>query len=154
VLREIWQYLSVDLGLLADVRASSDTGVRKGDAVTYTVTLQNLGVAGKGLAAEGLSIRLAVPARASVVSATGAGYQGVRRDPQTGAESAVWSVPSLQAAEKQTYSVTLSGPTATDGVAKGSSVSWSKPALREGFPNTKSRDDSVNVTVTRDAASQ
>jgi len=99
-------------------------------------------------------INVAVPAEASVVSATGTGYKGVRRDPKSGADFAVWSVPRIAAAEKQTYTLTLSGTAAATGIAKGSTVSWSKPAVREGFQNTVTQDDSVNLTVTRSAGSQ
>lgn len=154
VLKQIWDYLSVDLGLLADVRASVNTGMPGGGNVTYTLSVQNFGITGKGLAAEGLSIHVAVPADASVVSATGTGYQGIRRDPKMGADIAVWSLPRLAATERHTYTLTLSGARAAAGIAKGSTVSWSKPAVREGFPNTVTHDDSVNLTVTRSAGSQ
>lgn len=153
-LKEIWQYLSADLGLLADVRASVNAGRPSGGNVTYTLNVQNFGIAGKGLSAEGISVNVAVPAGASVVGTTGAGYQGVRRDPKTGVDLAVWSIPSLTAAQKQTHTLTLSGTTATAGVSKGSTVTWSKPAVREGFPNTVTQDDSVNIAVVRDTATQ
>jgi hypothetical protein len=154
VLKEVWEYLSVDLGLLADVRASVATGTPSGGNVTYTVTVRNFGLRGKGLTAEGLSIAVAVPAQASVVSATETGYQGARPDPKTGASIAHWSVPRLPAAEAQTYTITLSGAGAAAGIAKDSVVSWAKPALREGFPKTVTKEDSVNITVARTVDSQ
>lgn len=154
VLKEIWDYLSVDLGLLADVRASVNTGIPRGGNVTYSLTVQNFGITGKGLAAEEISISIAVPPGASVVSATGTEYQGVRRDTTIGADVAVWTLPRIAAAEKQTYTVTLSGAGAAAGIAKGSTVSWSKPAVRAGFPKTVTQDDSVNFTVTTGAGSQ
>jgi mono/diheme cytochrome c family protein len=154
ILKDVWNYLSVDLGLLADVRASANAGVTSGGGVTYTLIVRNFGVKGKGLAAEGMSINLAVPAQSSVVGATGAGYQGVTRDAKTGDSLARWSVPRLAASEAQTYTVTLSGSGAAAGIAKGSTVSWAKPAVREGFPNTRTSDDSVNITVARANESQ
>jgi mono/diheme cytochrome c family protein len=154
VLREVWQYLSVDLGLLADVRASVNAPASSNGNATYTVTVQNFGLKGKGMTAEGLSISVAVPAEATVVSATGTGYQGVRPDPKTGAPTARWSLARLVAAEAQTFTITLSGPAAAAGIAKGSLVSWAKPALREGFPKTVTTEDSVNITAARAAESQ
>jgi mono/diheme cytochrome c family protein len=153
-LKEVWNYLSVDLGLLADVRASVNTGVTAGGNVTYTVTVQNFGLKGKGLTAETISINVAIPRTASVVATTGAGYQGVRPDSKTGDGVARWSLPRLAAGDAQTYSATLSGTGAAAGVAKGSSVTWARPAVREGFPNTISKDDSVNISVVRGGGSQ
>ena len=146
--------MSVDLGLLADVRASADAGVASGANVVYTVNVQNFGVVGKGLAAEEISISLVLPAGASVVSTTGGGYQGVRRDSAIGAELAVWSVPRIAAAERQIYTLTLSGPGAAAGLARGSTVSWARPVVREGFPNTVTHNDSVNVTIRTPPASR
>ncbi len=147
LLKEIWQYMSVDLGLLADVRASADRGVATGGSVGYTVNVQNFGVVGKGLAAEDISVSLVLPAGASVVNSTGAGYQGVRRDPKLGADLAVWLVARIAAAERQTFTLTLSGSGAAAGLSRGSTVSWARPVVREGFPNTVTRNDSVNVTI-------
>ena len=62
----------------------------------------------QGLTAEDVTVTLAVPAGTTVVTATGAGYQGVRRDEQAKADVAVWTVPRMAPEDHQTYTLTLS----------------------------------------------
>jgi hypothetical protein len=74
---------------------------------------------------------LAVPAGTTVVRATGAGYQGVRRDEQAKADMAVWSVSRMAPGEHQTYTLTLSqAGTARDNVR--GTIRWVKPAVKTG----------------------
>ena len=80
VLREIYKFIKDDLGLLAPVVASMDAGVAAGANTTYTLTVENQGVKGKGLAAEGLTISMVLPPGTMVVSNTGAGFKGVTRN--------------------------------------------------------------------------
>jgi mono/diheme cytochrome c family protein len=79
VLRDIYKFIKDDLGLLAPVVASMNAGAAADANTKYTVTLENQGTRGKGLAAETVTINLVLPTGASVVSNTGDGYQGVKK---------------------------------------------------------------------------
>jgi len=146
-LRQIWQYVSVDLGLRVPMEARLSAGVPAGANVTYTLTVENAGVAGKGLTAEELSIALTLPAGSAVVGTSGAGYQGVRRDPQSGADVAVWNAAHMAPKDRQTYAITLSPPAAGAQRLRGT-VRWSKPAFGDGST------DSANINPPPAAASQ
>ena len=75
---------------------------------------------------------------ANVVSATGDGYQGVRRDEQAKGNVAVWRVPRMAPKDHQTYTITLSrAGTAADNLR--GTVSWTKPAVKAG------PSDSANI---------
>ena len=131
LLQEIWRYASVDLGLRVPLRAQVSAGAPAGNGVTYSLTVENRGTPGKGLTAEDISISLTLPSGATVVTTTGAGYQGVRSDPQTSTNLAVWQVPRIAPADKQIYTITLSGNGASAGISRGV-VRWTKPALGGG----------------------
>ena len=76
-------------------------------------------------------MKLAVPAGATVVAATGAGYQGVRRDEQAKADVAVWAVSRMAPGDRQTYTLTLSqAGTAKDNVR--GTIRWTKPTVKTG----------------------
>ena len=138
VLQDIWHYASVDAGLRVPVRAQVSAAVPAGSGFTYTLTVENAGTPGKGLTAENITITLPVPAGATVATTTGAGYQGVRHDAQANVDTAVWVIPRLAPADKQTYTLTLSGSGANAGIMRGT-VGWTKPAQGDGSA------DQVNV---------
>ena len=195
VLRAIYQFM-LDTGLRAPINASLRAGPKTDTNTTYTLTVFNDGVAQRGLDAEELTIFLRIPSGTKFVSATGSGFKGVRPLAQLGIEPsiantpgrfdssvtphypersrpelsgdvAVWEVPRIAAAEMQTYTLTLSGPTAeiytipgpgpTARVFKGfegSTVYWVKPGVRMGPPQLVYRDlrlpdkgDQVAVTA-------
>jgi hypothetical protein len=98
--------------------------------VTYALNLNNNGLPGKGLTAEGVTVKLVLPEGVTVVSATGAGYKGVRMDAEAKANVAEWEIPRLGPKEQQAYTVTLSK--AAEGL-KGE-VRWAKPAPKNGPP--------------------
>ena len=179
VLREIYQFM-VDAGFRAPINASLLAGPRQGENTTYTLTVFNDGVAKRGLNAEEITIFIKIPQGTKFVSATGNGFKGVRPLAQLGLEPAipntpgrfdpsgklperekpdlsgdvaVWDVPLIAAAEKQTYTLTLSGPTAQiftlpgpspSGQAfkgfEGSTVYWARPGVRMGPPLLSYRD--------------
>ena len=93
--------------------------------MTYTLTVNNYGVRGKGLAVEDVSIALTVPTGVNVTSASGA---EVRRDTQTGAQTATWKVLRISPEDTQTYAITVSGQVTQDlrGV-----VRWARPTERD-----------------------
>jgi hypothetical protein len=99
------------------------------------LNVANGGLPGKGLTAEDVTITLMVPAGASVVSATGAGYQGVRQDEQTKASTAVWHLARVAPKDRQTYTITLSkAGTAADNLR--GTIRWTKPSVKTGPSDT------------------
>jgi mono/diheme cytochrome c family protein len=137
-LRQIWQWVSVDLGLRVPMQGRLSAGVAAGTNTAYTLTVENAGVAGKGLTAEEITIALLLPAGSKVVNASGAGYQGVQHDAQSGADLAVWNVAHMAAKDRQTFGITLSPP--ADGAQRPrGTVRWSKPAFGDGTT------DSANI---------
>jgi cytochrome c553 len=197
VLRVIYQFM-LDTGLRAPINASLKAGPSEGANTTYTLNVFNDGVAEKGIDAEEVTIFLKIPPGTKFVGATGSGFKGVRPLAQLGIDPsiantpghfdpspspklpertksdlsgdvAVWEVPRIAAAEKQVYTLTLSGPVADiytipgpgpTGQAfkgfEGSTVYWAKPGVRMGPPQLMYRDlrlpdkgDQVAVTAVR-----
>jgi mono/diheme cytochrome c family protein len=129
-LRQIYDWMN-DLGIRANVAGRLSPGVPGSNGVRYTLTLENDALAGKGVTAEDVTVALRVPNGITVAAATGAGYQGVRRDEQAMSDVAVWQLPRLAAAERQTLTVTLSSaPTPTNNVR--GTITWARPAVKPG----------------------
>jgi hypothetical protein len=130
MLQDIWTYV-VDLGFRPRMRGHLSAGTPSAEGVVYKLDVTNTGVQGTGLTAEDLTVTLALPAGAKVVKATGAGYQGVRRDEQAKADVAVWAVPRMAAGDRQTYTLTLSqAGTARDNVR--GVIRWTRPTVKTG----------------------
>ena len=141
MLRELWQFFSVDQGLRVPISAQVSAPVRSGDGFTYTITVQNGGVRGKGLAAENITLLLPLPpgpqpATAVTINAASGGdeFFGIRRDSFTNSEAAAWEIPQLWPGDKKTYTLTISGPGAGGGFPRGM-ISWAKPLLGTGAPD-------------------
>lgn len=143
VLREIYRWTTEDLGLRPLMRGFIDAGARVGEetGLTYTVTIENAGIANKGLTAEDVTISVVLPPGCEVVGTTGTGYQGIRRDPKLNADVAVWQVPRIGPAETQKYTLTLAGPGPTAKMFSGSNVHWARPDPRARVPNLILKDD-------------
>jgi cytochrome c553 len=130
MLQDVWSYI-VDLGFRARMHGQLSAGVPSTDGVVYRLDVENTGLEGKGLTAEDVTVTLAVPAGATVVTTTGAGYQGVRRDEQAKADVAVWGVSRMAPGDHQTYTLTLSrAGTATDNLR--GTIRWTKPTVKTG----------------------
>jgi cytochrome c553 len=126
-LQEIWSYI-VDLGFRPKLRGQLSAGVPSAGGVVYTLDVENTGLVGKGRIAEEVTVNLAVPAGATVVAATGPGYQGVRRDERAKADMAVWAIPRLAPGDHLTYTLTLSqAATARDNLR--GTMRWVRPRV-------------------------
>jgi cytochrome c553 len=137
LLQEIWNWAR-DQGFRAPVAGALSAGTTAANGVTYTLTVTNGGLPGKGLTAEELTVSLILPAGATVVATTGAGYKGLGKDEQAKAATAEWQIPRLAPKERQTYTITLSRPgTAADNLR--GAIRWTKPAVKPGPV------DSVNI---------
>ena len=130
MLRDIWTYI-VDLGFRARMHGQLSAGVASTGGVMYKLDVTNTGVKDIGLAAEDVTVTLAVPAGTTVVTATGAGYQGVRGDEQAKADVAVWSVPRMAPGDRQSYTITLSQAGTAKNNLRGT-IRWAKPAVKTG----------------------
>jgi mono/diheme cytochrome c family protein len=133
VLQEMFAFMKDDLKFRPAVAARLSAGTPAG---TYSLAVENSGIVGKGLAAESLTISLALAPGTSVTGTTGAGYQGVRKDADGKTDVAVWQLPRLGPKEKQAYTITVSG-----GAIPRGSVSWARPAPGSGT------SDNVPVVV-------
>ena len=138
-LRQIYFWARDEIGVRPQVAGVLGKGEPGPSGVTYTLTVTNNGVQGKGVIAEGLTVSLNIPADTTVVAATGTGYQGVRTDDKTKASVAVWQVPRSAPKDQEKLSITLSkAATAADNL-KGN-IHWTKPSPRNA-PST----DVVNI---------
>ena len=129
ILKEIWDWAFVDLGKLVPITARITAGPAQAAGTTYTVMVANGGAPGKGMSAEDLTVSLTVPAGMKVVSATGTGYQGVKKDAKSNGDVATWRVPKMGPREKDNFTITLAGTAAGDDVPRGS-VGWAKPTVK------------------------
>jgi uncharacterized repeat protein (TIGR01451 family) len=150
IVREIYNFV-MSLGPLPRVDARLTPGVRSGDTVSYTVTVENEGTP-QGVKPEDVSVELVLAPDVTVVSARGEGYQGIHRDPRSDRDVAVWKVPTIAGKEEQTFTVVVTGPGANNAIAtmpreeqwsstsalvipgRHSRVYWAKPTTRE-LPN-------------------
>jgi len=121
-LLEIFKYIQDELKFRTTIRARLATPVLGDKGTTYAVTIENGGLAGRGLTVEDVTISLNVAAGAQVLSTSGDGYQGMQRD-QTGASVALWTVPKIGPQEKQNYTITLATP--VDNLR--GTVRWTRP---------------------------
>lgn len=131
MLRDVWSYIA-DLGFRPRMHGQLSAGVQSTDGVVFRLDVENRGLAGKGLTAEDVTVTLAVPAGTTVVAATGAGYQGVRHDPQAKGDVAVWGVSRMAPGDHQTYTLTLS----RTGPLRGA-IRWTKPTVKTGASDSE-----------------
>ena len=156
-LREIYNWME-GLGHRARVAPLMAIGERQSDKTTYTLSVSNIGIKDKGLAAEDVTIFVRLADGVKVFGATGPGYVGQmpfvklgmqtalrmapeatddtgnvqRPKPDLSGDVVVWKVPRIGAAEELKFSFTLSGtptPQVQAGFA-GSTVRWEKPGRR------------------------
>jgi mono/diheme cytochrome c family protein len=159
VLREMYRWLVDELGMRPWIAGSLAVGQREGRNTSYTLTVLNNGVKDKGLAAEGLTVFVRIPAGCSVVAGGGTGYAGTmplaklglepalrtaphphddsgvveRPEPDRSRDVAVWRFPRIAAGEQMNLSLTLSGPEPSPellGGFEGSTIHWTTPGRR------------------------
>jgi mono/diheme cytochrome c family protein len=124
-LRQIYFWARDEVGFRPQMTAAVGKGEAGPTGVTYPVTITNIGVQGKGLIAEGLTVSLNIPAGNAVVAATGQGYQGVTNNVAT------WKLARSAPKDQEKLTVTLSQPL-TQGANVRGSLTWAKPAPKTG----------------------
>jgi len=132
-LRSIYFWARDEIGPRVPLTGVLSKGETGPSGVTYTLTLANGGLQGKGLIAEGVTVSLSIPADSTVVAATGTGYQGVRTDDKTKASVAVWQVPRSAPKDQERLTVTLSKAATAAANLRGE-IRWAKPGPKTG-PN-------------------
>ena len=124
-LASILNWIKTDVGFRPAMRGRLTKGTPGEKGVTYTLDVQNMGLAGKGLAAEGVTVRVNIPEGNSVVAATGAGYKGVKDN------VAEWAWPKAGPRDKQSYTITLAKPVSQAANMRGM-ILWAKPTINPG----------------------
>jgi mono/diheme cytochrome c family protein len=133
-LQKIYFWARDEIGFRPLLAGALSKGEAGPSGVTYTLTVRNGGVAGKGMIADDVTVSLAIPADNSVVAATGTGYQGVRVDEKAKTTTAVWVLPRSVPKDKELLSITLAKATSQAANLSGS-IRWAKPAPKAG-PST------------------
>ncbi len=136
-LREIYNWVHDDIGWRVPFQARLSKGEASGNGVTYKLNVTNNGLPGKGVTAQGVTIRLIVPQGANVMNATGAGYQGAKMEGQN--MVATWQVAQLAPKDQQSYTITLSKAGTQQDNLRGN-IKWAAPA-----PKITKADDVVNI---------
>jgi mono/diheme cytochrome c family protein len=128
-LRDIYNWMKDDVGFRPPLAARLSAPATAANGVTYTLNVTNNAIPNKGVVAENVTIKLVLPAGATVVSTTGAGYKGTRMDGN--AMVAEWTVPRVGQKEQQNYSITLSKAGTAQDNLRGD-IRWARPAPRMG----------------------
>ena len=130
-LRQIYFWARDEAGFRVPMQGALAKGEAGPSGVTYTLTVRNNGLQGKGVIAEGVTVSLDIPKDTQVVAATGTGYQGVHADEKTKANTAVWQLPRSAPKDAETITITLSKATTADNNLKGT-IRWAKPGPKTG----------------------
>jgi cytochrome c553 len=130
-LRSIYFWARDEIGVRVPLGAALSKGEAGPSGVTYTLTVTNNGLQGKGVIAEGLTVSLNVPPETAVVAATGTGYQGVRTDEKTKATVATWLLPRSAPKDQERITITLSKAATAAANLRGE-VRWAKPGPKVG----------------------
>jgi hypothetical protein len=96
----------------------------QGGGSSYTLTVANGTIKGKGLNAEDVTVSVEVPEGVQVTNTTGTGYEGVKN--AEGKNLATFRIPRLGPGETQMFTLTTSAP--APGLR--GTASWAKPAVK------------------------
>jgi hypothetical protein len=124
-LRQIYFWARDEIGFRPQLTAVVGKGEPGPSGVTYPLTITNIGVQGKGMIAEGLTVSLTLPASYNVVAATGQAYQGVTNN------IATWKIARSAPKDQEKLSITLSQALIQGANVRGT-VTWTKPAPKTG----------------------
>jgi mono/diheme cytochrome c family protein len=128
-LRQIYNWARDDIGFRAPMVAQISKPQMGPTGASYTVTVTNGGLQGRGIIAEGVNVSLIVPAGTNVVAANGPGYQGTHMD--GGNMVATWMLPRSAPGDKADLTITLSKAGTAQDNLRGN-IKWAKPGPRQG----------------------
>jgi len=138
-LRQIYNWARDDIGFRAPMAARISKAQMGPTGASYTVSVNNAGIQGRGVIAEGVNVSLAIPAGANVVAANGPGYQGTHMD--GGNMVATWVLPRSAPGDKADLTITLSKAGTAQENLRGN-IKWAKPSPRQG-----QSQDVVNIAA-------
>ena len=129
-LREIYDWTK-EIGLRGRMVSRLSKGEAGEKGVTYSLSVENGAIPGRGLTVEDPVVRLIIPADTEVLAATGPGYQGVKMDEQAKANVASWQVSAMAPKAKQSFTITLSKAGTAAANLRGEVV-WTRPSVKTG----------------------
>jgi len=121
-LRQIYFWARDEVGVRPPLAGVLSKGEQGPTGYTYTLTVSNNGLQGKGIVAEGVNVTLNIPAGFTVVAATGTGYQGVNGN------VASWRLPRSAPKDQERLTITLSQAASASANLRGD-IRWAKPAM-------------------------
>ena len=120
-LRQIYFWARDEMGVRPPLSGVLSKGEQGPTGYTYTLTVANNGLQGKGVIAEGVRVSLNIPAGYTVVAATGTGYQGVNGNVAT------WQIPRSAPKDQERLTITLNQAASASANLRGQ-IRWAKPA--------------------------
>jgi mono/diheme cytochrome c family protein len=130
-LQSIFTWAHDEIGPRVPMSGRLSKGEAGADGVTYVLTVANGGLPGKGLTAEDIAVSLAIPADATVVTATGAGYKGATTDEKTKTSVAVWQLQRSAPKDQERITITLSKAASATAPLRGE-LRWTRPEKKSG----------------------
>jgi len=127
-----------DIGFRVPMQGQLSAGAMGPTGLTYTLTVRNNGLQGKGVTAQGVNVALIIPAGANVVAASGPGYGGVKT--QNNETTAVWAIDRSAPRDSQAFTITLNNAGSNANDRLRGRITWGSPGPRQG-PN----NDVVNI---------
>jgi mono/diheme cytochrome c family protein len=124
-LRQIYFWARDEIGVRAPMVGLITKGEPGPGGVTYPVTIRNIGVQGRGVIAESLTVSLTIPAGNKAEAVTGPGFQGINQNVAT------WRLPRSAPKDEEHLSITLSQPVTQAANLRGT-ITWAKPAPKTG----------------------
>ena len=128
-LRQIYFWMRDEIGFRVPVAGVLGKGETGPSGVTHNLTVSNNGLQGKGLIAEGVTVSLIIPKDATVVAATGTGYQGTSTANNN--TTAVWKLARSAPKDQERMSITLSKAGTSADNLRGN-IRWEKPGPKTG----------------------
>jgi cytochrome c553 len=130
-LRQIYFWARDEIGVRAPMAGQIGKGEAGPNGVTYPVSVTNNGVQGRGVIAEGLTVKISIPAGNKPVAVTGPGVQLTD-------QVVTWRLPRSAPKDQVHLSVTLAQPVTQAANLRGT-ITWEKPGPKTG-PN---KDEAV-----------
>jgi len=128
-LRQVYFWMRDEIGFRIPLAGALSKGEAGPSGVTYSLTVSNNGLQGKGLIAEGVTVSLVLPKDTSVVAAAGTGYQGANTT--NSVTTATWQLPRSAPKDQEKLSITLSKAVTSGDNLRGT-IRWAKPAPKTG----------------------
>ena len=130
-LQSIFTWVHDEIGPRVPLSGRLSKGEASDGGISYALTVVNGGLPGKGLTADDVTVSLMIPAGATVVTATGDGWQGVHADDKTKANVAVWQLPHSAPKDQARLTITLSKAATADANLRGE-LRWARPERKNG----------------------